>query len=240
MKYTIFAIAFSLLPNLADAADNLTDDRALGKYKPYATYFGFSDTKTYLEFANKLEMLVAGSLTAGLSVYEDPEYLSIQGIPSSSLSDDQRTQLENMVKARRQQLASLLGVEEKDMYSKINEYLKYRDLTISLLESKQLNVGGVQAMSDEEEEDDDIEVIKITAKKLNEMGGYGSFQMSLELGYMALDLGLPQYTVFKVVFESRGTQQKYKYNNFSGAWPIENEKQIDKSCPTCDSPIILQ
>ena len=237
MKRAILAFVMSVVPNLGVAETEKSDLHLLERYKPYATFFGFSDTKDYLNFANNIEMLVEGSYAIGQSLYEDPDYLALRGVPFSSLSDYQRKQLESIYSLRQIQMASSLGIEEKDLYATMNEYLRYRDLSLSVLASQKALDRNVKALSeDDDEEEEEIEVIEVSAQKLNDMGGYGSVLMRIVLGDMAAQAGVSQYQAFNVVFVSRGTTQKFRYNNYSGAWAVSNEKQAVRPCDTCSLP----
>jgi hypothetical protein len=56
--------------------------------------------------------------------------------------------------------------------------------------------------------------------QLSNWGGYGSIMMGIGLMNLAQSYNIGQYQTFVVDFTSRGTTQKFRYNNFSGAWSI--------------------
>lgn len=243
MKKTFLISLLTLLPVMAFAQNSDTEKKqqALKEFKPYAKYFGFSDPEQYLNFANKMEMLMAGTFVVGTPLEEDPVYIAFNGIPYLTLSADQKQQVENMMQSRRQQLADALGVQVEKLESTMDSYLNYRDLAKSLYKFEQKKKGIVTTFSeDDEDEDETIEVIEIKAPKLNEWGGYGSIWMSIGLRDIAMGMGIQQLANFTVYFESRGTTQVFRYSNTAGAYYISSEKPVDKSCPTCDSPIILE
>lgn len=68
--------------------------------------------------------------------------------------------------------------------------------------------------SDEEE----IEIIVVTAKEIQQFGGSG-IGTSLAVYSIATRSGIRQYKSFLVVFADSNTRQTWKYNNFSGGWP---------------------
>lgn len=239
MKKTLLIGLLTLFPAMVFAQNSDAEkQQLLREFKPYATYFGFSDPEQYLNFANKMERLVAGSFTAGPPLEEDPVYIALNGIPYPTLSVEQKQQVESMMQTRRQQLADALGVPVEKLEASMDAYLNYRDLAHSLYQLEQKKKG-IVTTSVEDEEDEEIELTEIKAPKLNEWGGYGSVWMSIGLRDIAMGMGIRQLANFTAYFESRGTTQVFRYSNTAGAYSISPEQPVDRSCPTCDSPIIL-
>ena len=239
MKKTLLIGLLTLFPTMLFAQNSDAEkQQLLREFKPYATYFGFSDTEQYLNFANKMERLVVGSYTAGPALEEDPVYIALNGIPYHSLTAEQKQQVETMMQTRRQHLADVLGVPVEKLEVSMDAYLNYRDLTHSLYKLEQKKKGAVST-SAEDDEDEKTEVIEIKARKLDDWGGYGSVWMSVGLRDIAMGMGIAPLVNFTVYFESRGTTQVFRYSDTTGAYSIRPEQPVDRSCPTCDSPIIL-
>ena len=151
------------------------------------------------------------SLESALSA--DSRYLSTIGTKRgvSDLSDIEKRKLSELKAERKNALAAYLGVPAKDVYRLIDAYLNYSKLQQDVFSSG----SPVSAASEE----DDIEIIQISATVENSNGGY----LEVVIYDMALAAGIPQYTSFYVFFESRGTYQAYRYNNYSGAWSTSGE-----------------
>lgn len=130
------ALVLLLFVNNVIANNNEQESKPVAKFdiaqsiKEHASYFGFTNTKSYLHFAHQLERLVSGDASIGSPLNEDPRYLSTIGArrAANELSDTEKRQLSEMMNERKNALAAYLGVPAKDVYRLMDAYLDYTKL----------------------------------------------------------------------------------------------------------------
>lgn len=221
MKHILLIGLLTLLPIMAFAKSSDTEkQQALKEFKPYAKYFGFSDPEQYLNFANKMEMLIAGSFTPGPPLQEDPIYRAYIGTPHANLSEDQKQQIEHMMLTRRQQLADALGVPVEELEASMNAYLNYRDLTTALNKLEQKKRVAVTGSAAQKNENKPSQVLAVTAEMLELWGGYGTAMMKVGLRDMAVAKAIPLLSTFVVSFESIGKTESFRYSYPAGAFLV--------------------
>lgn len=203
------------------------------KIEAYATYFGFQNVSDYLKFSSEMNKLMAGRKTLGSPIFQAPEYKEAiaSGKSYDQLQPSQKAAFAALVQQRRSTLAETLGVPESELYELMTKYIAYTRLNASIHNLDKSNI------FTQVEASGSIERIQVTGQKLQEWGGYGSIMMSVGIGNAAESAGIGQYAEFVVYFQSRGTEQKFQYNNYSGAWSTSNEKVcMEDSCQT--GPVI--
>ncbi|GAB1046574.1 hypothetical protein ACLKZ7_20775 [Shewanella algae] len=196
----------------------------LQRIEAHAEYFGFQDPQAYLHFSAELNRLMAGDKTLGEPILSSTTYSQTlgAGMAFSALSSQQRSELRELVQARRANMAKSLGVSEAALQQRVAQYAAYSRLNARLHEIPIAKVVQNASLSDSPRH------LELSTEQLAELGEPDSPIAQLAITQLAAQAGVPQFTPFVVHFSARGSEQRFIYNDFSGAWSISAET----TCPS--------
>jgi hypothetical protein len=194
--------------------------------KKHADYFGFHSAKAYLHFASNLGRLNADITVAGIQPIGQDEVLESilqQRQGSEPLTASQQAELQEHLQQRKAKYAAFLGVPVEQVDEKIIQYMAYADLR---------SPAALASMNSDTDKGE-IDIIEINAEQIKQLrqdgGGSLEFGLQLRLPQIAASAGIGQYQPFMVHFSGTNNTQKWKYNDFSGAWPVSPVQP----CTTC-------
>jgi len=214
-------LANYLIPN-ANATD-VPKANALknSKINMYSDYFGFSDLRKYLQFANKTNRMMDGHVPAQLSkpILDDPLWLEHKAKieRGETTSELEKTKLKALLLARKEALLNYVGIPD-GQYKYFDRYIDFANSSkrYSILNNQIDESGKSTTLAQEDTITvycDDLCERQVRADEI---------YARLLIWSLAVNSGIENYREFIVIFDTSSTAELWKGNNFSGAWKIKN------------------